>query len=216
MPVLAILGLTSPGRDDWAHLRGLQYAKLADGIALRMVAHALAAALSIWVYFGTVTIIALVAWALALFGVLYYGVRCDKGLADADQRIMTREEFKQHCTGVALIALVWCVPIAFFTVQGSAFDMLALWSVVSALIVGSALMIAAAAGLAMIALQGGLVWAAFRIAPASAEVESLARDYMQIRIFSAPAARGPGRRTGCPPGAAETATSRTPRPRRRS
>ena len=144
MPVLAILGLTSPGRDDWAHLRGLQYAKLADGIALRMVAHALAAALSIWVYFGTVTIIALVAWALALFGVLYYGVRCDKGLADADQRIMTREEFKQHCTGVALIALVWCVPIAFFTVQGSAFDMLALWSVVSALIVGSALMIAAA------------------------------------------------------------------------
>ena len=144
MPVLAILGLTSPGRDDWAHLRGLQYAKLSDGIALRMVAHAIAAALSIWVYYGTVTIIALVAWALALFGVLYYGVRCDKGLADADLRVMTREEVKQHCIGVALIALVWCVPIAFFAVQGSAYDMLALWSVVSALIVGSALMIAAA------------------------------------------------------------------------
>jgi MATE family multidrug resistance protein len=43
-----------------------------------------------------------------------------------------------------------------------------------------ALMIAAAAGLAMIALQGGLVWAAFRIAPASAEVEGLARQSMMM------------------------------------
>jgi MATE family multidrug resistance protein len=46
-----------------------------------------------------------------------------------------------------------------------------------------ALMIAAAAGLAMIALQGGLVWAAFRIAPASAEVEGLARQYIAVRIY---------------------------------
>ena len=53
-----------------------------------------------------------------------------------------------------------------------------------------ALMIAAAAGLAMIALQGGLVWAAFRIAPASAEVEGLARQYIAVRIWGAPATIG--------------------------
>lgn len=51
-----------------------------------------------------------------------------------------------------------------------------------------ALMIAAAAGLGIIALQIPIFWAAFRLSPASPEVESLARDYMQIRIFSAPAA----------------------------
>jgi MATE family multidrug resistance protein len=50
-----------------------------------------------------------------------------------------------------------------------------------------ALMIAAVAGLAMIALQGALVWAAFRVAPASAEVEGLARQYIAIRIWGAPA-----------------------------
>lgn len=51
-----------------------------------------------------------------------------------------------------------------------------------------ALMIGAAAGFAVIALQILVFWGAFVLAPASAEVESLARDYMQIRVFSAPAA----------------------------
>lgn len=48
-------------------------------------------------------------------------------------------------------------------------------------------MVGLGAGLAMIVLQGPLIWAAFTIAPASAEVESLARDYLAIRIWGAPA-----------------------------
>ena len=51
-----------------------------------------------------------------------------------------------------------------------------------------ALMIAFAAGTALIVLQGAVFAAAFTIAPASAEVEALARDYLAIRIWSAPAA----------------------------
>ena len=50
-----------------------------------------------------------------------------------------------------------------------------------------ALMIGLAGGLAIIALQAPLFWAAFQVSPASDEVETLARDYMQIRVFSAPA-----------------------------
>ncbi len=50
------------------------------------------------------------------------------------------------------------------------------------------LMIGLAGGLAVIALQGPLFWGAFRVSPASDEVEGLARSYMQIRIWSAPAA----------------------------
>ncbi|MFD2174441.1 MATE family efflux transporter [Rhodobacter lacus] len=50
-----------------------------------------------------------------------------------------------------------------------------------------ALIIALAAGITLIALQVPLVWAAFQIAPASAEVESLARQYLAIRIWGAPA-----------------------------
>ncbi len=51
-----------------------------------------------------------------------------------------------------------------------------------------ALMIAATAGFGFVLLQAGLFWAAFKLAPASAEVEALARDYLRIRIWGAPAA----------------------------
>ncbi len=43
-------------------------------------------------------------------------------------------------------------------------------------------------GAAIMLLQVPLFWAAFQISPASPEVESLARGYMRIRIWSAPAA----------------------------
>ena len=50
-----------------------------------------------------------------------------------------------------------------------------------------ALMIALAGGVAVIALQIPLFAGAFLLAPASAEVEALARDYLSIRVWSAPA-----------------------------
>ena len=50
-----------------------------------------------------------------------------------------------------------------------------------------ALMIGLAGGLAIIALQVPVFWGAFQVSPASAEVEALAREYMGIRVFSAPA-----------------------------
>ncbi|MAQ37328.1 MULTISPECIES: MATE family efflux transporter [Thioclava] len=49
-----------------------------------------------------------------------------------------------------------------------------------------ALIIAGIAGLSLIVLQLPLSWAAFQLAPASDEVERLARGYLQIRIWGAP------------------------------
>lgn len=49
------------------------------------------------------------------------------------------------------------------------------------------LMIAAAAGLVFVAGQAAVFWAAFRVAPASPEVEGLARAYLAVRIWGAPA-----------------------------
>jgi len=51
-----------------------------------------------------------------------------------------------------------------------------------------ALLVAGIAGVCLIALQVPLFWAAFRLSPASGEVESLARGYLAIRIWTAPAA----------------------------
>jgi MATE family multidrug resistance protein len=51
-----------------------------------------------------------------------------------------------------------------------------------------ALMIGVAAGLAIILLQMLIFRGAFLVSPASPEVEALAREYLSIRIYSAPAA----------------------------
>lgn len=53
-----------------------------------------------------------------------------------------------------------------------------------------ALCVAGAMGLAMVALQSVFFAAAFVIAPASGQVETLARDYLAIRIWGAPATLG--------------------------
>ncbi|MFW8634161.1 MATE family efflux transporter [Cribrihabitans pelagius] len=49
------------------------------------------------------------------------------------------------------------------------------------------LLLGFAAGAFFILGQAALFWGAFTLAPASAEVETLARDYLQIRIWGAPA-----------------------------
>ncbi|KUJ85531.1 MATE family efflux transporter [Ruegeria marisrubri] len=49
------------------------------------------------------------------------------------------------------------------------------------------LLLGSAAGAAFILFQSALFWGAFALAPASAEVETLTRDYLEIRIWGAPA-----------------------------
>ena len=51
-----------------------------------------------------------------------------------------------------------------------------------------AVLFGVAAGVVVILLQIPLFWAAFRLSPASPEVEAMARDYLAIRVWSAPAA----------------------------
>ena len=50
-----------------------------------------------------------------------------------------------------------------------------------------AMIVAMAAGLALILMQALLFWAALSLAPATEEVEGLARQYLTIRIWGAPA-----------------------------
>jgi len=58
------------------------------------------------------------------------------------------------------------------------------------------LLIAGVAGLALIALQGPIFWAALSLAPASDAIEALAHDYLSIRIWGAPATIGAYALTG--------------------
>ncbi|WP_226925693.1 MULTISPECIES: MATE family efflux transporter [unclassified Meridianimarinicoccus] len=55
-------------------------------------------------------------------------------------------------------------------------------------ILSRALLVAALGGIGLIALQGPMMAGAFALSPASAEVEDMARGYIGIRVWSAPAA----------------------------
>ncbi len=59
-----------------------------------------------------------------------------------------------------------------------------------AALLSRALLIGFGAGVVMILGQVPLFWLAFKVSPATPEVETLARDYMQIRVWSAPATIG--------------------------
>ncbi len=59
-----------------------------------------------------------------------------------------------------------------------------------AALLSRSLLIGFGAGFVMIIGQIPLFWLAFQVSPASPEVETLARDYMSIRVYSAPATIG--------------------------
>jgi len=59
-----------------------------------------------------------------------------------------------------------------------------------AALLSRAMIIGLCAGFMIVALQFPLMWLALQTAPASAEVETMARSYMGIRIYGAPAAIG--------------------------
>ena len=89
---------------------------------------------------------------------------------------------------VILTTLYWCFGFLRMTSSGLAAQAQGAGdrAEVSAVLI-RALLLATVAGLALIAAQGLLFGAAFRIAPASERVEALAHSYLSIRIWGAPA-----------------------------
>ena len=91
--------------------------------------------------------------------------------------------------GITLTAIYWIFGFLRMGTTGLTANAIGAgqpWEV--AALLTRALLIAGAGGLALILLQWPVFAAAFALSPASAEVEEMARQYMAIRIWSAPAA----------------------------
>lgn len=144
MPAMVVLGLREPETGDWARLRGLQFSSLAKVTVVRLIAHAIAAAFVVRVYLGQIDLLPVIGWMLALLGTLYHGMRLERSLGDADNRLITRKEFRQQTIGEALTGAVWSIPLLFFAHYGNAADNLAAWTAVAMLITGSALVLSSA------------------------------------------------------------------------
>ena len=144
LPIRAVLGLNDPAREEWVRLRGMQYPQLAFGNVYRLIAQVIAAGLVTFIYRETINPVAQIIWALALGLSLAFNVQVNTSLADADRRPMSIAEFRKHSISVVAIGLVWGVAFMGFGLLGTLDQLLVMWGIVSALIAGSALIIAAA------------------------------------------------------------------------
>ena len=139
----AVLGLTDPNNGDWARLRGLQYSGLAKVTRQRILAHIIAAIATVLIFAETINVLVLGGWLVALGGTLYYGAKFDESLSDVDRRRMSRAEMNHHTVSSIINALIWVVPMIFFSAYSGPLGRAELWTVLSLLMVVSAVVLPA-------------------------------------------------------------------------
>ena len=143
LPALAVLGLTTPADGDWVRLRGLQYSGLAQASTARIVAHSIAAVATVILLAGKLSVFLLAAWLLLLAATLLHAAQCDRMVADADRRHMSRDEIKRHVVASLINALLWVVPVAGASPYLDPVSRLELWSVLTMLMTASAIVLPA-------------------------------------------------------------------------
>ncbi len=143
LPSLAVLGLTDPADGDWARLRGMQFASLAKASLARMLAHGLAAIACVALFVGKVGWIPVGVWLAGLAVALIHASKCDRSVADADRRHMTRDERNSQTISAVVLALIWVAPIAISTRYGDQVTRLELWAVLAMLMTALAVVLPA-------------------------------------------------------------------------
>ncbi|MBC2668785.1 putative bifunctional diguanylate cyclase/phosphodiesterase [Novosphingobium piscinae] len=121
----------------------MQYASLARVTFARLIVHGIAAVATVQIFASHVMMMALLGWALALGGALYYCARYDRTLGDADRRRMSRDEVNAQTIAALITAAVWLVPIVFFTPFGDDQSRLQLWTVLAMLMTATAVVVPA-------------------------------------------------------------------------
>ena len=175
MPALAVLGLTTPENGDWNRLHGLQHSHLGRMAKRRIALHLISAAIVIWLYFGKAPLYLLAPWAVLVGAAIYFVVRADLDLSDADRRRVDRKELNRKSVRTAILGLIWGGAVLVLGRYGTAADQIVLWILVATMVTGSALALGAAPLGTMIfgAVTGTAAIAGFIIAgefPAAAAV----------------------------------------------
>ncbi len=141
---LQILGLQEPAEGDWGRLRALQYAQLHRTSLTRLLAHALAALLTVALFADKVPLWLLGAWLAGLALTVGHATRIDRSLAHSDPSSMSRVDYRRQARGVAGCALAWAFAIGAFVPFASNEQLLELWTLVVMLIAISAVTMSAA------------------------------------------------------------------------
>ena len=139
LPWMAVLGLSNPTEGDWAQLRGLQYANLTKASAARIAANCIGATVALLVLAGAVHAVWLFAWVAILAVALADATRCDRSLADADHRVVSRAEINRHTISAIGVASAWVIPLAMSYGFLDEAGRLEIWSIVAMMLAATML-----------------------------------------------------------------------------
>lgn len=141
LSIWSVLGLSGHGTEEWLRLRGLQYSQLALVARARIWTQALAAVVSVLLFFPYVGHPLIGGWLGALCASLTYSIRNEGQLSDADRRRMTSSEFRRQALGTIINALVWAAPLVFFVPYSPMHLRYEYWTVLAMLMTVSAVIV---------------------------------------------------------------------------
>lgn len=136
-----MLGLTGRGTEEWARLRGYQYAQLALVSRARLLAQALAALVVVTRFAPFVGYGVMAGWLGALCGSLSYSALGERPLGQPDRRRLTREEFRRQALGTAVNAMVWALAVLSFAGRVPVHLRFELWTMLTMLMTVSAVIV---------------------------------------------------------------------------
>ena len=200
-PADALLGLKTPAGADWARVRGIQHAGLADTSTLFLIANAVAGLVAIAMIAFDLPLLLTIAWGAALGFALWQVWKSDGMLADADRNGLPAGAMRRNAVVSGVLGAVWSMPAIAITLLGGSVDVLVLWTI-SATLIAAAMVIrssapagtaifVAAIGVPQVAaflLTGDLVMAAASIGFVGLALVGIirsARSYLKVRVAEA-------------------------------
>ena len=136
LPLAGLLGLRDEGELDWGQLRSIQHSVPAAMIGTRMFGHGLLAALAATVLYPVVPLAFLIAWLALVAGSLGVMFQADAGLQSRPGKPLGKGEAARHLRGTFAAAVAWSVAMPLAGYFGGAYEALAVWAVIAAVITG--------------------------------------------------------------------------------
>ena len=132
-----VIGLDEPDTADWARLHSKQYSYVAKRAGTRVILHAIAALLVVWLCRHSVELLALQAWGAALGFAVMIAFTSDYRLRDVEQRQFTSKELRSHAMSAGFKGLVWSIGLCAMILLGAGGQIAVIWAVIAFLMLAS-------------------------------------------------------------------------------
>ncbi|WP_315900233.1 putative bifunctional diguanylate cyclase/phosphodiesterase [Qipengyuania aquimaris] len=135
--VRQVIGLDLPETGDWARVHGRQYAVVSQRAGTRVVLHAIAALIVVWLCRDSIELLALQAWGAALGFAVMLAFASDYRLRDVEDRLFTERELRSHAMVSGLKGGIWSLGLCGAVFFGAGGQIASIWAAIAFLMLAS-------------------------------------------------------------------------------